>query len=254
MIEAVSMNAGYGGKPVVHDFTFRFETGKNYCLLGPNGCGKTTTLRALSGLIAHTGQVLLDGTPIESLSRPAVAGKIAVMSQLNAVHFPYTVYDTVLLGRYQSMRRSLFGAASAHDREIVERCLRTTGLIDIKDRLIDELSGGQRQRVFLAHTLAQEPQTILLDEPTNHLDIRHQLELIDYLKDWTSDGVHSVIGVFHDVNLALRMTDNALFMKDGCLAAAGRFAETASREFLTDLFGLDIAAYMTESLSRWQSF
>jgi len=252
MIELRNVCAGYGGQDVLFDVTCRFESGVNCCLLGPNGCGKTTLLRAMSGLIPHTGDVLLDGVRLEKLPRREIAAKIAVMSQINTIYFPYTVYDTVMLGRYQHMKRGPFGGAGPRDREVVARCLATTGLTDLADRLVSELSGGQCQRVFLAHTLAQEPDAILLDEPTNHLDIKHQIELIDYLKDWTADGKHAVIGVFHDVNLALRLTDRMAFMKDGRLVGCGRFADIATRAFLTDLFDMDIAAYMTESLAHWK--
>ena len=252
MIELENVSAGYGGQDVVFDVTCRFESGVNYCLLGPNGCGKTTLLRAMSGLIPHTGGILLDGERIETMPRRKIAAKIAVMSQINTIYFPYTVYDTVMLGRYQHMRRGPFGGVSARDRQAVEKCLETTGLSDMADRLVSELSGGQCQRVFLAHTLAQEPDTILLDEPTNPLDIKHQIELIDYLRAWTSDGRHSVVGVFHDVNLALRLTDNMLFMKDGRLQSGGKFDEIATRAFLADLFDMDIAGYMTDSLEKWK--
>ncbi len=251
MIELKSVRAGYGGQDVIFDISCRFETGVNCCLLGPNGCGKTTLLRAMSGLIPHSGEIRIDGERIESMPRRRIAAKIAVMSQINTIYFPYTVYDTVMLGRYLHMKRGPFGGAGERDRETVARCLATTGLTDFADRLVSELSGGQLQRVFLAHTLAQEPDTILLDEPTNHLDVRHQIELIDYLKAWTADGRHSVIGVFHDVNLALRLTDRVLFMKDGRLLCGGRFAEIASRAFLSGLYGMDIAGYMIESLSSW---
>ena len=252
MIELKNVCAGYGGKDVVFDVSCRFESGVNRCLLGPNGCGKTTLLRAMSGLIPHSGEILIDGEPVERMPRRKIAAKIAVMSQINTLYFPYTVYDTVMLGRYQHMRRGPFGGAGERDREVVAKCLKTTGLSAMQNRLVSELSGGQLQRVFLAHTLAQEPDTILLDEPTNHLDIKHQIELIDYLKAWTADGTHAVVGVFHDVNLALRLTDQMLFMKDGRLAGSGRFSEIASRAFLEDLFGMDIAAYMLESLAAWQ--
>ena len=253
MIELINVSAGYGGQDVVFGVSCRFESGVNCCLLGPNGCGKTTLLRAMSGLIPHSGgDILIDGERVEAMPRRRIAAKIAVMSQINTIYFPYTVYDTVMLGRYQHMRRGPFGGAGAKDREVVARCLQTTGLTDMADRLVSELSGGQAQRVFLAHTLAQEPDTILLDEPTNHLDVKHQIELIDYLNAWTADGRHSVVGVFHDVNLALRLTDQVLFMKDGRLIRGGAFAEVASRGFLAELYGMDIAAYMTQSLRTWE--
>ncbi|MBR0463521.1 MAG: ABC transporter ATP-binding protein [Clostridia bacterium] len=252
MIELKSMRAGYGSEEILHDLSFTFESGKNYCILGPNGCGKTTLLRAMAGLIPHKGEVLIDGQRVESMKRRKIASKIAVMSQINTLYFPYTIYDTVMLGRYQHINRFSAGA-SEEDRRVVDRCLEMTGLVGLQNRMVDELSGGQLQRVFLAQTLAQEPDTILLDEPTNHLDIRHQIDLIEYLKGWTADGRHSVIGVMHDINLALRLTDETVFLKDGRLAGAGRFQRVATKPFLNSIFDMDISAYMLDALEKWKT-
>lgn len=251
MLELNQVYAGYDGQDVLHGVSAAFPAGGSYCLLGANGCGKTTLLRAMAGLIPYRGHVQLDGQEVCQTKRRALAARIAVMSQINAVYFPYTVYDTVMLGRYQRMRRSLLGGPSSVDRTVVEQCLKSTGLSDLRDRKIDELSGGQRQRVFLAHTLAQDPEIILLDEPTNHLDVRHQVELIDYLNGWSADGKHTVIGVFHDVNLALRLSQNVLFMRDGCIVRQGNFHEIADAAFLKSIYGMDLAQFMVESLSNW---
>ena len=251
MLKLENVCAGYDGQDVVHDVTAEFLPGHNYCLLGPNGCGKTTLLRALAGLIPHKGQISLDGQDVARMKRRDLARRIAVMSQINNVYFSYTVYDTVMLGRYQHMKGRLFGHPSGEDRDMVEKCLASTGLLEFRDRQIDELSGGQRQRVFLAHALAQDPEIILLDEPTNHLDVRHQVELIDYLHDWTADGRHSVIGVFHDVNLALRLTGNVLFMHEGRIVRQGDFHTVADAGFLRSIYGMDLAAFMRQSLSNW---
>lgn len=253
MLKLENVCAGYDGQDVVHDVTIEFTPGQNYCLLGPNGCGKTTLLRAMAGLIPHGGKILLDGTEIARMKRGDLAARIAVMSQINNVYFSYTVFDTVMLGRYQHMKGRLFGHPSAEDKAVVERCLASTGLLEYRNRQIDELSGGQRQRVFLAHALAQDPEIILLDEPTNHLDVRHQVELIDYLHKWTADGKHSVIGVFHDVNLALRLTGNVLFMNEGRIVRQGDFHKVADAGFLREIYGMDLAAFMKESLSNWSN-
>ena len=253
MLKLTDVRAGYGGHEVLHGISHTFETGKNYCLLGPNGCGKTTLARAMSALIDYQGQIELDGRAIRKMKRREIAGRIAVMSQVTQIYFPFTVYETVMLGRYQHMSRRVLGNPAAEDREMVERCLKSVRLSDLRDRQIDELSGGQRQRVFLAQTLAQDPEIILLDEPTNHLDVRHQLELIDYLHRWTADGTRSVIGIFHDVNLALRLTDNVLFMKDGRIVRSGAFSDVADAEFLGEIYETDLAGYMRSSLKVWES-
>ena len=107
--------------------------------------------------------------------------------------------------------------------------------------------------MFLAQALAQDPEVILLDEPTNHLDVRHQVELIDYLHRWTADRRHAVIGVLHDINLALRLTENAVFMKDGRIERAGAFDEIADAAFLRDVYETDIAGYMRDSFEKWRN-
>ena len=252
MLELKNVCAGYDGVEVLHDISCTFPLGSCWCVLGANGCGKTTLLRTMAGLIPHRGQVLLEGREIGGLKRRELAGRIAVFSQINTVYFPYTVYDTVMLGRYQHMRGALFGGPSPEDRAMVERCLEFTGLSNLRRRGLDELSGGQRQRVFLAQTLAQDPQTILLDEPTNHLDVKHQVELVDYLRDWCTDGQHTVVGVLHDVNLALHLSHMVLFMSEGRIVRSGDFTEIADAAFLNSIYGMDLSGYMRQSLALWR--
>ena len=135
----------------------------------------------------------------------------------------------------------------------MERCLEFTGLLDIRHRMINELSGGQRQRVFLALALAQDPRTILLDEPTNHLDVRHQMELVDYLHEWCADGRHTVVGVMHDVNLALRLSRNVLFMREGRIVRSGDFSAIADSDFLRSVYGMDLTRFMRDSFAIWDT-
>ena len=253
MLRLKDVRAGYNGREVLHGVTFDFQSGQNYCILGPNGCGKTTLVRAIAALIESTGEIEIDGRSIRRMKRKEIASKIAVMSQVTHVYFPFSVYDTVMLGRYQHMSGRVFGQPSREDREMVEECLRSVRLDQLRDRRIDELSGGQRQRVFLAQALAQNPEVILLDEPTNHLDIRHQVELIDYLHRWSADGKHSVIGVLHDINLALRLTGNTVFMKDGQIVGSGAFDRMADADFLRDVYEVDIAGYMRDSFEKWRN-
>ena len=253
MLTINHLSAGYGGDAVIKDLSLTLKSGQSLCILGPNGCGKTTLLRAMAALIPCEGEILLDGRDVHRMKRRELAGQIAVMSQLSSVYYSYSVYDMVMLGRYQHVRHSLFGTIGTKDRDAVERCLAATGLTQLRDQPIDPLSGGQLQRAFLAKALAQEPRLILLDEPTNHLDMKCQMELLDYLKGWIASGEHAVIGVFHDINLALHLSDQLLFIKDGTIAGRGRFAEVATPAFLESVYDMDVAGYMIKSYQKWMN-
>lgn len=252
MLEISNVCAGYGEKEIVHNISFQLQAGENMCILGANGCGKTTLLRAVGNLIPFRGSVKLDGVELKSMKRRQIAEKIAMLSQLNGTYFSYSVYDTVMLGRYQHIRQTFSDRPSKQDREVVEQCLDTVGMLDMAQRRIHELSGGQLQRVFLAKALAQDPQIILLDEPTNHLDVKQQVELIQHLKKWSHEGDHAVIGVFHDINLALQMADKVLFMKEGSRCAFGKIEQIMSRSLLKEVYGMDIAAYLDQEHDNWK--
>jgi iron complex transport system ATP-binding protein len=124
---------------------------------------------------------------------------------------------------------------------------------DIKDRMIDELSGGTLQRVFLARTLAQTPDLILLDEPANHLDLKHQIELLNILKTWVKENNKTLIAVFHDLNLVRLFADTAIILDNGSIAANGKTDEVLNGNVLNDVYGIDIHAFMRESLKKWDS-
>jgi len=254
MLTLNNVSAGYDGVDVLSNISFSVKQGENLCILGPNGCGKTTLIKAIAGLIPSKGNIQIDGKSITRMKRHEIASKIAVMSQISTIFFSYTVYETVLLGRYLHMKGNAFKEPSAHDKSCTIECLKAVGLYDFMHRQINTLSGGQLQRVYLARTLAQEPSIILLDEPTNHLDLKNQAELIDYLRDWSKVDGHTVIGVLHDINLAIRLADNVLVLKNGETAAFGKAEEVINSKLLNDVYDMDVVEFMTDSLRRWESF
>ena len=252
MIEVRELYAGYGGDDVIRGITFKAERGESLCILGPNGCGKSTLLKAIARIIEYRGKVVLECGDTASFSRKELAKKIAMMGQSTRIFFPYTVYETVSLGRY-AYAQGVLQNLSGGDTMIIEDTLKKLDIWDIKDRMIDELSGGQLQRVFLAKTLAQTPDIILLDEPTNHLDLKYQIELLAFLKSWVMESGKTLIGVFHDLNLARRFGDTAIIMQNGTIAARGTIEETLSRETLQAVYGIDIHGFMLESLAKWRN-
>ena len=254
MITLKNVSAGYNGIDVISGISLSIKDGSNLSIIGPNGCGKTTLIKAMSGLIKSKGIISIDNKNIGKMSRAEVGRNLAVMNQLSSIYFSYTVYETVLLGRYIHMKSNAFKNPSAKDKEYAKKCLDAVGLTNYMDRQINTLSGGQLQRVYLARTLAQEPRVILLDEPTNHLDLKHQAELIDFLRDWSSENNHSVIGVLHDINLAMRLSDDILVLKEGKTFAYGKSKDVISSDLLNNVYDMDVVGFMIDSLKRWEEF
>ena len=251
LINVKSLYAGYSKTPVLKDISFSVLKGESLCVLGPNGCGKTTLLKTLASLIGYSGEILLEGQNLKNIKRKDIAKKIAVLSQVSSIYFSYSVYDTVMMGRYVHREGSSFLSVSKKDREYVEKCLRAVDIWNLREKKIDELSGGQLQRVYLARTLAQEPELILLDEPTNHLDLKAQTELILFLKEICKKEAKAVIGVFHDINLALQFADKLIFLKDGTIQASGKKEEVLTGEILQSVYGMDVAEWMKDSFNLW---
>ena len=175
LLEVKNLCCGYDGNDVIHNLSFNINRGENISIIGPNGCGKSTILKALANLIEYKGEIN------------------------SQIYFSYTVFETVALGRYAHME-GIFSSLSKKDRDIVLKCIESVGLLSEKDRLINELSGGQLQRVYLARAFAQDPEILLLDEPTNHLDLKCQIEILDYINKWTKENNKTVIGVLHNFN------------------------------------------------------
>jgi iron complex transport system ATP-binding protein len=256
MIEINNICAGYGATTgsyddIIHNISFNAERGESLCVLGPNGCGKSTLLRSIARILDYRGVIMLDGQDAASFSRRDFAKKIALLGQSTQVFFSYSVYETVSMGRY-AWSDGFLKNLSANDEAIVENIIKELDILDIRDRMIDELSGGQLQRVFLAKTLAQTPEVILLDEPTNHLDLKYQIELLEFLKSWVRENNKTLIGVFHDLNLARRFGDTAIVMQNGTIAAAGTIEEIMNSKTLQTVYGIDIRSFMQESLEKWR--
>ena len=250
MLTLRNVHAGYGREDVLHDVALNLQPGERLCVLGPNGCGKTTLLRVIAGLLPSRGIVALDGKPVARMRRKALAGHIALLGQIGEQYYPYTVYDTVMLGRYRFQQGAL-AKPSREDRAAVEHCLEQLELSSLRDRKLDSLSGGQRQRVLLARTFAQEPRIILLDEPTNHLDLQAQLALMQSLRAWSELPGHAVIGVLHDLTLALSLANSVLLLKDGRTVAYGPSRQILTTETLRNTFDVDVAGRLHEAYAQW---
>ncbi len=235
-LAATTVTASYGPRVVLRECSFAIGSGEIVAVVGPNGAGKSTLLRVLAGLLRPTsGAVSLDGHDLTTMSRSALARRIAVVPQIFDTLFPFTVREVVALGR--TARLGAFGRASADDVVAVDRAIEELELRLLASRRIDRLSGGERQRAVLAMALAQETAVLLLDEPTVHLDPGHQLATLDLLRDLGTRRQLAVCAVLHDLNLASAFASRIVAIADGRIVREGTPLEVIHPDLVRAVFG-----------------
>lgn len=236
VLQADRVTLSYDKRQVSTDLSVAIPDGSFTVIIGPNACGKSTLLRALSRLLRpETGQVVLDGKAISNLKSKDVARRLALLPQTSIAPEGIVVADLVARGRHP--HQTFLRQWSSADAAAVAEAMRLTGVTELSARRIDELSGGQRQRVWIAMALAQETPILLLDEPTSFLDIAHQVELLDLLVDLNRAG-RTVVAVLHDLNQACRYATHLIAMKNGAVRAQGDPSETVTSALVEDVFGL----------------
>ncbi|MEV0045876.1 ABC transporter ATP-binding protein [Nocardia rhamnosiphila] len=236
-LRADRLRLGYRSRVISDELTVDIPDGTFTVIIGPNACGKSTLLRALSRLLApESGAVLLDGKQIGSYPAKEVARRIGLLPQTSTAPEGIRVADLVARGRYP--HQSLIRQWSRRDEEAVAAAMTATGVAELSGRLVDELSGGQRQRVWIAMVLAQETPIVLLDEPTTFLDIAHQIQLLDLCRELNRETGRTVVAVLHDLNHAFRYADHLIAMRDGAVVAAGAPREIVTAELVQKVFDL----------------
>lgn len=229
----------YAGPPVVDGVDLEVEREEIVAVVGPNGAGKSTLLRLASGLLApDAGEVLLDGQPVRSLPRLLAARRIAGVTAETAARFPYTVRDTVALGRHPW--RGAFGKPTADDEAAIDAALRAAELTELADRPLPSLSSGERQRAALARCLVQGGDLVLLDEPTAHLDLGHRTRMLDVLRARALESGRAVLAVLHDLNLAAVFADRIVLLTAGRVAADGPPREVLTATRIRGAFGAHV--------------
>ncbi len=237
-LKADAVQLSYGKTVIADDLTVTVPPGSFTAIVGPNACGKSTLLQALSRLLdPGRGAVLLDGRAISTIPAKEFARRVGLMPQSSIAPDGITVTELVACGRYP--HQNILRQWSRADEEAVAAAIEATGMNDLAGRRVSELSGGQRQRAWIALVLAQETPLLLLDEPTTFLDIAHQMELMLLLEKLNRERGYTIAAVLHDLNQACRHATHMIAMRGGRAIAEGRPQDIVTEALVSDVFGLD---------------
>lgn len=236
MIHIQNLTVGYS-QPVLTDISFSVSPGSVTAIIGPNGCGKTTLLRAMAGLLRPmAGGITLCGKELSAYSRKELAKAVALLPQVRDVP-SLTVRALAEHGRYPHLGPSR--RLTPRDREQVQLAMEQADVAALSQLELRELSGGQRQRAYIAMALAQDTDIILLDEPTTHLDLNRQFELLGLIRSLQAAG-KTVVLVLHDLNHALSCSDQLVLLQEGRLVQTGTPRQLLSGGQLERVFGVQI--------------
>ncbi len=230
----LSVRYGAKGPWALEGVSMAVPPGEIYAVLGPNGSGKSTLMKALLGTVSVTrGEALVGGRAVAAWPRRELARSVGAVSQSEATAFPISVRKLVEMGRYPHL--GALSPMTPEDHRAVDAALRRCRVLELADRLVDTLSGGEFQRVRIARALAQEPCALVLDEPTASLDIRHEMGILQLLRESARDGV-TILLVTHHLNLAARFAHRALLLDRGRVAAQGPVREVFQPEVLEPVY------------------
>lgn len=243
LIEARGVSFGYNDIPLFQDINFSIEPGELFCLLGPNGCGKTTLLNCILGhLKLLEGEILLNGSNISCIRPEQIARQIAYVPQTHEKTFPYTVLDVVLMGRAAYI--GMFGRPEKEDLAIAEGALATVGITHLRDRRYTQLSGGEVQLVMVARALTQRTPVIVMDEPTAHLDFRHELVIMEKVVELVQKQGLAILMATHFPNHCFYFENSGIktrvaMMSNMNFLAAGSPSTVLSEKNLEQLYNVN---------------
>ncbi|MEU7473287.1 ABC transporter ATP-binding protein [Streptomyces sp. NPDC044984] len=236
-LSAENVTLAYDQRVIAEQLSVEIPDNSFTVIVGPNACGKSTLLRALSRMLKPSeGRVLLDGQVIQSMPAKKVARTLGLLPQSSIAPDGITVGDLVGRGRYP--HQGLLRQWSAEDERVVQESMARTGVAELAERYVDELSGGQRQRVWIAMALAQQTPLLLLDEPTTFLDIQHQIDVLDLCADLHEEQGRTLVAVLHDLNHAARYATHLIALRGGKVIAQGAPKDIVTAGLVEEVFGL----------------
>ena len=219
--------------------SIQIEYGKITTIIGPNGCGKSTLLSIMSrNNAAREGQIVLDEKDIMHYKPRELAQKLAIVHQQNEAPSDMTVEKLIAFGRLPY--KTMFGTNGKEDEESIEWAMACTNLQEKRKKKLSDLSGGERQRVWIAMSLAQKTPILFLDEPTTYLDIYYQIEILDLVQRLNKEFGLTIVMVLHDINQAIRYSDQMIVMKNGEIVLQGNPEEIISEHTIKAIYGVDV--------------
>ena len=238
-IDIRGLSYAYGEQPILKDLDFKVRDGEFFIIIGPNGSGKTTLLKTICGIEPDgKDHIRLFDHPLADYTKRDLAKVLSLVPQVIPANFPFTVLQTVLMGRFPHL--GILGVEDESDLEIADQALTFSGVAHLSNRKLNELSGGERQRVFIARALCQEPRLLVLDEPTASLDLAHQLRVMDLMEQLKQDKGLTIVMVSHDINLAAMYADRVLLMREGQIVSIGTPWEVLTFETLEGAYDCTI--------------
>jgi iron complex transport system ATP-binding protein len=249
MLHIRALHVRYGDHEVLHGIDLEAHRCELLAVVGPNGCGKTTLLRAVSGVLPMaSGDVTLDGESIRGMPAASLARQVAMVVQGAILPERFTAFEVALMGRTPHLR--LLQSEGARDAAIPRDAMHRTDCWELRNRYVDELSGGERQRVILARALVQEPELLLLDEPTSHLDITHQVETFQLARELCHERGLAAVAVVHDLTLAATYADRVAVMSGGRIEVDGDAAEVLTQSIIERVYGVPVQVLLHPSSGR----
>lgn len=238
-ISVSNLSFSYNENLTLKNLSFEIEKNSFVSILGPNGAGKSTLVNLISKVMPiGAGEIVIEGKNIRDLNHIEIAKKVAVVPQYTSLGFNFSVYEIILMGRYPYLSR--FKGEKQEDYRIVNEVMELTHTDIFKDRKYNELSGGERQRVIIAQTLVQDSPIIILDEPTSHLDINFQIEFMELFYSLYKKKGKTIIGIFHDINLAIQYSEKIMLLKEGNIYCYGDVKDVINRTNIMSVFKSDV--------------
>ncbi|WP_313339801.1 ABC transporter ATP-binding protein [Sedimentibacter sp.] len=233
-----NLAVAYENNLVVENLDIQIPRGKITTIIGSNGCGKSTVLKAVGRILKPKGgMVYLNGEDIQRLTTKEIAQKMAILPQSPQAPAGLTVGELIAYGRFPHQRG--FGKLNTEDKKIIQWALEVTKLTEHETKAVDNLSGGQRQRVWIAMALAQQTDLILLDEPTTYLDLSYQLEVLELLYKLNREQGCTIVMVLHDLNMAARFADYMIAIRCGKIISHGTPQQVMTPQVLKETFNID---------------